>query len=113
MELGGSCTPKAPTPAPLRSGGGVFSHLPPPHHPRTPKMHPAGTIQGNRLQRGLFLYKSIQNAVLSHPSRCDPTGTPSPFAPSPFAPPPAASAKGETEARGCHPAGAQRPNASE
>lgn len=107
---GGVLHPKSADPSTAAVwGGGSFSHLPPPPpHPRTPKMHPAGTIQGNRLQRGLFLYKSIQNAVLSHPSRCDPTGTPSPFPP-----PPAASAKGETEARGCHPAGAQRPNASE
>ena len=95
-RAGRSCSPQPPTSAPLRDGEGSYGVPFPP--PRTPKMHPAGTVQGNRLQRGLFLYKSIQNTVLSPPlpPRCDPTGTP---------PPPAATAEGETEARGCHPMG--------
>lgn len=76
---GRSCSPQPPTSAPLRDGGGSYGVPFPP--PRTPEMHPAGTVQGNRLQRGLFLYKSIQNTVLSPPlpPRCDPTGTPPPL----------------------------------
>lgn len=61
--------------SPAAGWGGSYGVPFPPT--RTPKMHPAGTVQGNRLQRGLFLYKSIQNTVLSPPlpPRCDPTGT--------------------------------------